>query len=85
MSVTYHYGVPGVVIWSVHILMGLFFIYVGWQISRSKSTDQKSQYTTSLPPWIGFIILTLGILALFYHLHLLVFGGSDMSLCPVSK
>ena len=26
---TYNYGVPGVVIWLLHILMGLWFLYAG--------------------------------------------------------
>jgi TRAP-type C4-dicarboxylate transport system permease small subunit len=85
---SYNYGVPGIIIWIFHILFGSFLIFVGWQISRAKQTaeseSKKPQYVSSLPPWIGLILLILGSLALFYHLHLMLFAGS-FKICPFAK
>lgn len=85
---SYNYGVPGIVIWIFHILFGSFLIFVGWQISRAKSTpesgDKNKQYVSSIPPWVGLVLLILGSLALFYHLHLMLFSQS-FKICPFSR
>ena len=87
MSGSYHYNVPAMFIWIFHILFGGFLIFVGWQISRAKATkteNKSQQYVSSLPPWIGLVLLILGTLALFYHLHLMLFAGS-FKICPFAR
>lgn len=59
---TYSYGVPGLLIWITHIILGIYLIYLGAQIVNRK-----------LPSlWTGVILIILGILPLLYHLHLLI-------------
>ena len=57
---TYHFGVPNEVIWTSHILMGLFFIYVGYEIIIKQKL--------SVP--VALIVVVLGALATLYHTHL---------------
>jgi hypothetical protein len=56
----YHFGVANEVIWTSHILMGLFFIYIGYEIIMHK------KITTAL----ALIIVVLGALGGLYHMHL---------------
>ena len=37
---TYHYGVPGKLIWISHILYGLFFIYLGYRLLENKPINK---------------------------------------------
>jgi len=56
----YHFGVPNEFIWITHILMGLFFIYIGYAIiTRVK-----------IPLYLALIIIVLGALGGLYHTHL---------------
>ncbi len=59
-SYKYSFGVPTEVIWSTHILMGVFFVYIGYELIMHKK----------IPEYMALIIAILGALALFYHLHL---------------
>ena len=81
MGYQYHYGVPGAVIWTVHIAMGLYFIWLGYQLNKGEQ----------VAPLNGLILLVLGVLAFLYHLHLLFTGGRTSSqtvgkpsLCPAA-
>lgn len=56
----YHFGVPNEFIWVTHILMGLFFIYVGYAILK----HWKIQL------YIALTVVVLGALGLLYHSHL---------------
>ena len=60
MTDYYHFNVPGWLIWTSHILMGLFFIFVGYALLINKR----------LPPYISVTVLVLGVLALLYHAHI---------------
>ena len=44
---SYHFGVPGYVIWTTHILVGLLFLYTGY------TTYQKQK----LPEYISILYL----------------------------
>lgn len=56
----YHFGVANELIWSSHVLMGLFFIYVGYELISKKKI--------SLP--IALILVVLGAVGALYHVHL---------------
>jgi hypothetical protein len=60
----YHYDVPGIVIWLTHILIGIFFIYTGYQIVQKKPLNQLT----------GITFIVLGCMAFLYHLHLMIFA-----------
>jgi hypothetical protein len=60
MVYTYHFDLPGPVVWSTHILIGLFFIYVGGVLLSGKK----------LPQAIYVTLIVLGVLALAYHAHI---------------
>jgi hypothetical protein len=54
----YSYGIPGYVIWSHHILFGLFLIYLG--------------YTKKITDNIGKLLILIGVIMMIYHLHLMI-------------
>jgi hypothetical membrane protein len=60
MSSTYHFGVPGYLVWTSHILIGFFLIYVGWILYEKKRMDK---YTPIL-------LIVVGVLAALYHAHI---------------
>lgn len=57
----YHFGVPEKVIWSSHLLMGAFFVYVGYYALLTKKP---------LSVAIALILVVLGALGALYHAHL---------------
>lgn len=57
---TYSFGVSRPLIWAVHILLGLFFVYLGVMINKGKQ----------LPKSYGVLLIVLGVLAALYHSHL---------------
>ena len=59
-SAEYHFGVANEVIWTSHILMGLFFIYVGYTLIMKRKL--------SVP--VALIIVVLGALGALYHSHI---------------
>lgn len=56
----YDFGVSGILVWSFHMLIGIFFIYVGYAILLNKR----------MPPYISVSVIVLGVLAFLYHAHL---------------
>lgn len=57
---TYHFGVQNELIWSSHILMGIFFIYVGYELIIKQKL--------SIP--VALIVVVLGALGALYHAHI---------------
>lgn len=60
MTNTYHFGVPATLVWSSHILLGLYFIYIGYLLFEGKKINK----------YISISLIVIGILAILYHLHL---------------
>ena len=58
MSGTYSFGVPSVAIWGVHILVGLYFLWLGYNMLSSKFKPH------------GVILIVFGALMASYHSHL---------------
>ena len=69
MTCTYNYGIPGYVIWTFHILFGLFLIYLGYLLLHKQHISEN----------IAVIIIVLGSLASLYHAHL-YFNEKDCKL-----
>ena len=65
MSHEYHFGVPGIAVWILHILLGAFFIYTGLLINSGKP----------LPNYYSNILTAVGINMMLYHGHIWIFGG----------
>ena len=59
-SYKYHFGMPNELIWSTHILMGIFFVYIGYELIMHKK----------IPEYLALILVILGALGGLYHLHL---------------
>lgn len=57
---SYHFGVPGYAVWTSHIIIGLYLLYVGWVLYEKKKLDK---YTP-------IILIVLGVLAALYHAHI---------------
>ena len=55
---TYHFGVPKKVIWSSHILIGIYFIWLGYSMLETKFKIH------------GVILIILGALMSSYQAHL---------------
>jgi len=56
----YHFGMPGNVIWSMHIIFGLLFIYLGYLIQEGKPVNK----------FIGTALIVMGAMMMLYHSHL---------------
>jgi len=56
----YHFGMPNEAIWGSHLIMGIFFIYVGYELIMKRK----------LPIYVALTLVVLGALGGFYHLHL---------------
>ena len=54
----YSFGVPSVAIWGVHILVGLYFAWLGYNMISSKFKLH------------GVILVVFGALMFTYHSHL---------------
>ena len=55
----YSFGVPSFVIYSQHILIGLYFMYLGYTLIET------NKYRIH-----GVILMSMGVLMFFYHAHL---------------
>jgi len=71
----YHFGVPNEAIWSSHILMGLFFIYVGYELIMKRKL--------SIP--VALVLIVLGAMGALYHIHLWYEGYRTTSIKKVSR
>ena len=56
----YSFGMANEVIWLSHILMGLFFVYIGYELIMHKK----------IPEYLALVIVVLGAMGGLYHLHL---------------
>ena len=65
---SYSFGVPGSVIWSFHIIFGLFLVYLSYMSLEGKCNE--------INKYVYIALLCVGVLAILYHTHLwLTFGG----------
>lgn len=56
----YHFGVPGYAVWTSHILIGIYLVYVGWVLYDKKRLDK----------YAPIVLIVLGVLAALYHSHI---------------
>ena len=57
---SYHFGVPGFAVWTSHIVIGFYLLYVGWVLYEKKRMDKYSP----------IILIVVGVLAALYHSHI---------------
>lgn len=57
---TYHFGVPAVLVWVSHIIIGALMIYLAYLIIEKKPIDK----------WVGILVLLIGVIAIIYHAHI---------------
>ena len=57
---TYHFGVPAVLVWTSHIIIGALLVYIGYLIIEKKPIGK----------WIGILLILIGIIAAIYHAHI---------------
>lgn len=57
----YNFGIDGNLIWPMHIILGFFFLYVGYITLNHQKVSQLMALT----------LIVLGILAILYHGHIL--------------
>lgn len=56
---TYSFGMPKALIWLVHIIIGIYFIYLGNQLQNVVDFEMH-----------GTIVLVIGIVMVLYHLFI---------------
>lgn len=57
---TYSFGLPGLFVWTTHIIIGILLAYVGYNVLNKKPIN---------PNW-GILLLILGVMAGLYHTHI---------------
>lgn len=60
---TYSFAVPGYAIWGFHIIIGLFFVYLGYLLLNKRKISQL----------VSISLIIIGVLASAYHTHLLYY------------
>ena len=63
----YHFGVPGNIIWFIHIVIGLTLAAVGYQLLRNRP----------LPDFIPMTFIVLGLAAATYHSYLWLMNSQN--------
>ena len=56
----YHFGIPGFLVWSSHIVIGIFLMWVAYMIIMKNNISIKT----------GLILFVIGSMAALYHVHL---------------
>lgn len=64
----YSFGIPGQLIWSVHIIIGLLLALLGYALLNQ----------WEIPQLISIGLIVLGTTAAFYHLHLWWINDSNV-------
>ena len=62
----YHFGVSNELVWISHILIGIFLVYVGYQVLNKRPISQL----------VSLTLIVTGVLAALYHLHLWHYNSS---------
>ena len=60
MTVSYSFGIPGPLLWTTHIIIGLLLIYIGYTLLNNGKIGQL----------LTILLIVLGSVALLYHGHL---------------
>ena len=60
----YSFGLDGRIVWTVHILVGLYFMWLGYKITEINVNNNISYKIH------GIILIVLGVLMSTYHAHL---------------
>ena len=62
----YHFNLPGIVVWLTHLILGVYFLFIGYTLLNKKSIGQIN----------SLILIVLGILMFLYHGHIWLTSGS---------
>lgn len=57
---TYHFGVPGTLVWITHILFGLYFVNIGYKTLNKKPLKQID----------ALVLIITGVVMSLYHAHI---------------
>jgi len=63
---TYSFGVPGIAVWTSHLLIGAFLVYIGWTLNKGRPLNKN----------FAIALIVLGALAMLYHSHLVYYYNS---------
>lgn len=59
---SYHFGVSGPIISIMHMIFGLFFVYLGYLIVNR----------IDINTFIGMFLMAVGLVVTLYHLYIMV-------------
>jgi hypothetical protein len=63
---TYSFGVPSIAVWTSHLLIGAFLVYIGWKLNKNEPINKN----------LAIVLIVLGALAILYHAHLAYYYNS---------
>ena len=64
---TYSFGVPGVGVWTSHLLIGFFLVYIGYKLNKNEPINKN----------FAIALIVLGALAILYHAHLAYYYNTN--------
>ena len=74
---TYSFGIPTFVVWSVHILVGLYFLYLANKLNKLKGKEDMKNHVA--------LLFSLGVLMISYHSFLWLKNSVDLKKLFKSK
>ena len=74
---TYSFGIPTFVVWSVHILVGLYFLYLASKLNKLKGKEDMKNHVA--------LLFSLGVLMISYHSFLWLKNSVDLKKLFKSK
>lgn len=60
MQKEYHFGVSSTLVWSLHIVFGLFLLYLAYLAIEQKTMNK----------WLGVVLAVVGVTMMLYHAHI---------------
>ena len=67
---SYSFGIPTFVVWSVHILVGLYFLYLAKELNELKDNKNMKNHTA--------VLFAMGVLMISYHSFLWLKNSVDL-------
>tara|TARA_A100001011_G_C13877833_1_gene661727 strand:- start:190 stop:426 length:237 start_codon:yes stop_codon:yes gene_type:complete len=71
---SYSFGIPTFVIWSVHIVVGLYFLYLANELNNLKNKENREDMKNHVA-----VLFSFGVLTVTYHSFLWLKNSVDFN------